>query len=810
MTRPADGPRSEASGWRRAVPDTVGVVWVVLAAMLCLLPALSRGGSLGSFDQLTQTGLTTQSGVVIHNASLIDQITAFIPWTTLAWTQVHHGLLPLWNPYNALGMPLAFNWQSAAFALPSVISYLFPLSLAYTVQVVMTLVIAGTGAYVLGRVLGLGVVAATLSATVFELSGPMTGWLGFPMASVAAWSGWLFAAVLLILRGGRRVLHVVFFAVVLAFMVLAGHPETTGLVLIALGVFLVLVLLGRARRLGGSGPILRPFADVAVAAVAGGALAAPLALPGLQLASRAARGGSSFGSGVPTGTVVNLAFQQFDGTQVAGSRWFPAQLFAGIYPTTACYVGAIALVLAITAAVVRWRRPEVIGLAGAALVSGLLAFATPLVSFTRGWPLISGVGWHYALFPMAFALAVLAGVGLDAVMRSHRGDRVLWVAGAGFAVTAILVGLLWLLGRGQLPSVEARIRAESFVWPVCDTVCGLVVVAALGLARRRRAPGGPPGGPERTGEVGDRQAGPSGTPRTGHRWLTAGRLAGVALLTCETLFLVVAGAPLVSSSPTYLSPTPAEVRLDHAVGSSLVGYGLPDQCVKGARLGILPNVNAVVSVHEFGVYDPIVPVAYYQSWGAVGNGGPGGLWWWYCPSITTASVARTYGVSFVLEPVGKPGPAGSVFDTRVGDEDLYRVPGSAPATITPLAADGSVPATGATGTPVTTTQPNPTTWVVRGSASSPQVLRLRLTNVPGWHATLDGRPLALRPFAAVMIQADLPAGRHTVVLHYWPTAFTVGIALAVLSAVGLVIALVIERTRRQGRSRPVARGVGGP
>ena len=35
------------------------------------------------------------------------------------------------------------------------------------------LVIAGTGAYVLGRVLGLGVVAATLSATVFELSGPM-------------------------------------------------------------------------------------------------------------------------------------------------------------------------------------------------------------------------------------------------------------------------------------------------------------------------------------------------------------------------------------------------------------------------------------------------------------------------------------------------------------------------------------------------------------------------------------------------------------------------------------------------------------
>ena len=80
-----------------------------------------------------------------------------IPWSTLAWTQVHHGHLPLWNPYSGLGLPLAFNWQSAVFSLPALIGYLLPLHLAYTAQIIVTLVVAGTGAYALARVLGLGV-----------------------------------------------------------------------------------------------------------------------------------------------------------------------------------------------------------------------------------------------------------------------------------------------------------------------------------------------------------------------------------------------------------------------------------------------------------------------------------------------------------------------------------------------------------------------------------------------------------------------------------------------------------------------------
>ena len=137
-----------------------------------------------------------------------------------------------------------------------------------------------------------------------------------------------------------------------------------------------------------------------------------------------------------------------------------------------------------------------------------------------------------------------------------------------------------------------------------------------------------------------------------------------------------------------------------------------------------------------------------------------------------------YGVSFVLERAGTPGPKGSVFDKVLGNEDLYRIPNAAAATLTPLTADGGEPANGAPGTPVAVTHPDPASWKLVTHTAATQVLRLRLTDVPGWHATIDGRSVTLRPFAGVMLQVDVPAGHHTVVLRYWPARFTAGIILA--------------------------------
>jgi hypothetical protein len=162
--------------------------------------------------------------------------------------------------------------------------------------------------------------------------------------------------------------------------------------------------------------------------------------------------------------------------------------------------------------------------------------------------------------------------------------------------------------------------------------------------------------------------------------------------------------------------------------------------------------------------------------------------------VTTSELGRLYGVGFVLEPPGAPGPKGAVFDERIGDERLFRIPGAAAATLTPVGLPED-----ARGVPVAVTHPDPASWNVVTRAPGARVLRLRLTDVPGWRATIDGRPLPLRPFEQIMLQADIPPGSHTIELHYWPERFSVGIALALLSALALVAAAVVGcvRSRRQ-------------
>ena len=234
----------------------IGLVWCTLLAFLLLGPALLHGSMIGPYDLLAKGGLTSRAGVpVVGNYFNTDPISQMIPWTSVAWTQVHHGVLPLWNPFNGLGLPLAFNWQSAVFSVPSLVGYLVPLRDAYGTGVIVTLVIAGSGAYVLGRTLRLGIIGALTIATVFELCGPLVAWLGYPQAQTMAWGGWLFAAGLLVVRGTHRIPAIAFFAVVTACMIYTGHPETLIVMLMATLLFLAVVLatLGLDGRFGFKG-----------------------------------------------------------------------------------------------------------------------------------------------------------------------------------------------------------------------------------------------------------------------------------------------------------------------------------------------------------------------------------------------------------------------------------------------------------------------------------------------------------------------------------------------------------------------------
>jgi len=776
-----------APSWLR-VRDVFGMLWVLAAAAAVMAPALGHGPFLGSFDWVSRYGLSQNPGATVHDPRAFDQMSEFIPWTNVAWTQVHHGQIPLWNPYSVLGTPLTFDWQASTFSLPALIGYLVPMHADYTVQVLVTLVIAGSGVYVLGRVLGLSVLGCTMAATVYELSGPLFGWLGWPIAAVNSWAGWLLAATILVVRGRHRARAVAFLAVVAAAAVYAGQPDTLVILAVAVLVFLGVLLGSRAPRFGGSGPVRRPVIDIALAVVAGAALSGPLLLPGLQILPGSLRTGKSLSQALPAQNLILVLFQGFDGSPVAGSRWFGP----GFYMKSVAYLGVIAVVLAVVALVaavkLRWHRPQVLAFSAVAFVMAVIVYVPVVESLLDGLPLLGNVLWRRATMPMAFAVAVLAGMGTDVVVRSHH-TRVVrtWMAGA-FGVAAVVLLALWAFGRGHLPAVEATIREKSFVWPVIATAVGLAVTALLAQVQRRRR----------------------GPDSTAAGRLTVGRCAGAVFLVVETGFLVTAGTSLWSSSPTYLSPTPAESALTRAVGSSLVGFGI-NTCFSPSQLGIVPDVNVALGVKEFAVYEPLIPREYGLSWkGATGLSAapseyPGVPFSVFCPAVETTTIARRYGIAYVLERKGAPGPHGSVFDQAVGDESLYRIPGSGPATLTPIPSTGKLPVPNALGTVVPVTDPDPSSWRLVTDATGPQVLRLRISAAPGWHATIDGRPLALQPFAGVMLQARIPPGRHVVVVRYWPSTFTAGIVLAIGGVATFAAVFLAGVVRR--RRRPRRRGV---
>jgi uncharacterized integral membrane protein len=327
-----------------------------------------------------------------------------------------------------------------------------------------------------------------------------------------------------------------------------------------------------------------------------------------------------------------------------------------------------------------------------------------------------------------------------------------------------------------LLSPESTIRAKSFIWPAIQTALGLAIAGMLIWLHR----------PSTTA--------PSRLESLRRR---AGHIAGVSLLVGESAFLITAGSSLWTASAAPFAPTPAVVALKSVVGSSLVGLG-GSLCALPPGLGIPENAQVAYGVDELALYDPMIPSAYYSSWRRVSNV-PAGIPddSVYCPGVSTAKLARLYGVGFVVERAGSPGPQGGAFVKAVGDEDVYRIPDSALATLTPLTAAGGLPAAVAPSTPVKVSRADPASWTLHTDTKRQEVLRLRLTNLPGWHASIDGRSVPLQSFASVMLQMKVPPGRHMVKLYYWPAAFTVGIVLALTAVIGLLITFVVQFVQRR-------------
>ncbi|MFP5284726.1 MAG: hypothetical protein ACLGI9_03215, partial [Thermoanaerobaculia bacterium] len=305
----------------------VGLAWgaMAVAGMALLAPALaipdgipSPAATLAEVPPWQGTGNPAEGNPVLRDVTFQIQ-----PWQLFARRELREGRLPLWNPHQFSGAPFWSNGQSAPLFPLHLLFAALPLQLGFVLLPWLRLAIAGCGAWVLGRELGLSRPAALLTALTFSLSGMVVSFLLFPMGNALALVPWVLWAVETLTppapgeRGGEagEGMGVRALALTTGLQLLGGHPETCAHTALLAAVYLLVR--------GASGSAWLRFA----AGWIGGAMIAavqilPLALLLPETSKWAAEGG---GGHPPLGLLLQqplrLVLPQLYGHPAEGTGW---------------------------------------------------------------------------------------------------------------------------------------------------------------------------------------------------------------------------------------------------------------------------------------------------------------------------------------------------------------------------------------------------------------------------------------------------------------------------------------------------------
>ena len=203
-------------------------------------------------------------------------------WQSEPWAEVTHrayadGEIPLWNPYQGAGAPLAGNMISEVFDPLLLAVNLHPTPLVWDISMIGAFVLGAAAAYLFARVLGLRVIPAVVTSAGFSLSGWFFLYSNNPFSRSYVFLPLLFLLVELVLRS-RRLLPAFGLAVVVAGNIYVGMPEISFLVLGSTAVYAVARLVQERRRM----PLRVSLVRLGGAGVLGLMLAAPLVLLFLQ------------------------------------------------------------------------------------------------------------------------------------------------------------------------------------------------------------------------------------------------------------------------------------------------------------------------------------------------------------------------------------------------------------------------------------------------------------------------------------------------------------------------------------------------
>jgi Bacterial membrane protein YfhO len=429
---------------RRHEHRTAAAVFA-LFVLAYLWPALVGGDVLSPGAVLWGTPPWRASlppeGIAYYNGLLSDVPMSYYPWDALARSMIHSGTFPAWNPHAFAGTPFFANMSVAWLGPFSLPLWILPLNYALGVSAALKLWVAAFGTYLFVRELRLGFWPGLLAGFSFALCAFDVVWLTHQahvaVAVLLPWLLWL--AERIVRRGGRW--EGIALAGVVAAALAGGHPGTQVHVLGATLLY-ALVRCALLPEVSG-GERLRRLATVAAGMLLGVVLMAAVLLPGERAAvdtigEQVRRQHNTGSTGMlPLQTLLAAVFPDWWGRPSEALIEGPLN-----YNERAFYGGTVALLFAVVGLLSPggWRRKApllpllALGLAVPMNVPAIRWVVVHLPAFDR-------VENRRMMLWFAFAVAVLAAFGLQAVLDAPRRQARAWLAvGAAFAGAAVAIG----------------------------------------------------------------------------------------------------------------------------------------------------------------------------------------------------------------------------------------------------------------------------------------------------------------------------------------------------------------------------------
>ncbi|MCP4641432.1 MAG: YfhO family protein [bacterium] len=717
------------------------------------------------------------------NDSTIEILTVFALWYSLTREAIEAGEWPLWNPWEFGGLPLLANYQSAILYPIHLLHTWFDTYAAMSIYVLMKAMLCGFSAYVCARVMGLGRPASRLVSVAWMLCGFNIVWLYWPLPDVNAWLPIVLIGAEWILAGrSRRGFFALSFGAVL--MLLAGHPETAFVNGCGVGLyFVVRLILDRRPASHGVRAVGLALGAWAIALLVCAAQILPLAeyiahshTEGFRAVSEKDRFFVTYGG------LVAMWVPRFFGCTSEANFW--GDMWGDLNSTfqNLTYVGIPVLACAaLTCASGKWapqRRRQAIALAVAGGFLFLLACNSPAVSPLNRLPVIRAMRGVYYMGFVAFALAMIAGIGLEHWWSRRRSLRALLLP---LLVLALPTAGVFVLYRVYGPTLEAEGLADYAQYQI--VAAAVVAVATLIMLV---------------------QAMGSARPKL---WISL----MACLLAADLIHAARDIHPTCRRSDMFVD-TDLTRFLQEREGTIRVEVN-PSQI----RTGILPSYR----IEEQWGYDGIYPRRILEFYGLAGTGN------W-------ANVGRLASVTHYVFPEGGGPPLDDKWEfvQTLDGLDLYEDKTAFPRAflvnaLTCLESEEAVlramsdpefdpmvaALTDRPGVSVAASDRVPSReqsaeilerssgrTQVSVSTTSEAVLVLTDAWYPGWKATIDGEAAEILPVYHAFRGVIVPPGESVVAFRYDPMSFKVGLGVSFVAMSG-GIALALAMLLRARRAR---------